>query len=69
MLRRLRRARVARAYTSDGGPARRGSWLQARTSLRRDLDGAWIARVVDPAPPLRARARKLAARTVKRVRG
>jgi peptidoglycan/xylan/chitin deacetylase (PgdA/CDA1 family) len=69
VLRRLRRARVARAYTSDGGPARAGSWLQARTSLRHNLDGEWIARVVDPAPPLRARARRLAARTVKRVRG
>jgi peptidoglycan/xylan/chitin deacetylase (PgdA/CDA1 family) len=40
VLRRLRLAEVTRAYTSDGGQARPGSWLQARTSLRHDLDAA-----------------------------
>lgn len=69
VLRRLRQARVTRAYTSDGGRARRGQWLQARNSLRHDVNAAWIGRVVDNAPPLPARARQLAARTVKRIRG
>jgi len=69
VLRRLRQAKVTRAYTSDGGRARPGSWLQARNSLRSDLDAGWIARVVHRAPPLPLRARRLAARTVKRVRG
>jgi len=69
VLRRLRRARVSRAYTSDGGRARPGSWLQPRNSLRHDMDADWIARVLDGRAPLPVRARKLAARTVKRVRG
>lgn len=65
---RLRRANVSRAYTSDGGRARPRTWLQARTSLRHDLDAAWIARVLDPRPsPVRV-ARGIAARTVKRWR-
>jgi peptidoglycan/xylan/chitin deacetylase (PgdA/CDA1 family) len=69
VLRRLRQARVDRVYTSDGGPARPDSWLQARTSLRRDLDAGWIARVLDRNPPAKIRARRIAARTVKRLRG
>ncbi len=69
VLRRLRQAKVTRAYTSDGGRARRGSWLQARNSLRRDMDAAWIRRVLNGTPPLPARARTLAARTLKRMRG
>lgn len=68
VLARLRRARVTRAYTSDGGRSRRGAWLQARTSLRHDLDAAWISSVLDGTPSLRTRARRLAARTVKRIR-
>lgn len=68
VLRRLRRAKVACAYTSDGGRARPGSWLQARTSLRHDLDSGWVDRALEP-PPLRTRGRRLAARTVKRLRG
>jgi peptidoglycan/xylan/chitin deacetylase (PgdA/CDA1 family) len=69
VLRRLRQARVARVYTSDGGPAHPDSWLQARTSLHRDLDAGWIARALDRNPPLKTRARRVAARTVKRLRG
>jgi peptidoglycan/xylan/chitin deacetylase (PgdA/CDA1 family) len=69
VLRRLRAAGVARVYTSDGGRARQDSWLQARTSLRSDLDSAWIGGVLDGTPPLPRRARQLAARTVKRLRG
>ena len=49
VLRRLRTAKVTCAYTSDGGRARRDGWLQARTSLRQDLDAEWIAKVLDAA--------------------
>jgi peptidoglycan/xylan/chitin deacetylase (PgdA/CDA1 family) len=69
VLRRLRAAGVTRAYTSDGGRARTDAWLQTRTSLRHDMDAAWIARVLDPNPPLIRRARGSAARAVKRLRG
>jgi peptidoglycan/xylan/chitin deacetylase (PgdA/CDA1 family) len=69
VLRRLRQARVTRVYTSDGGRARPGSWLQPRNSLRHNLDAAWIGRVLTGSPPLTLRARRLAARTVKRIRG
>jgi peptidoglycan/xylan/chitin deacetylase (PgdA/CDA1 family) len=68
VLRRLRRARVTRAYTSDGGRARPDAWLQARTSLRHDLDAAWISSVLDDTPPLRVRARRFVASAVKRIR-
>ncbi|WP_245719187.1 polysaccharide deacetylase family protein [Micromonospora rhizosphaerae] len=68
VLRRLRRARVACAYTSDGGRARPASWLQARTSLRHDLDVGWVTRAL-ASSPLKTRGRRLAARTVKRLRG
>jgi peptidoglycan/xylan/chitin deacetylase (PgdA/CDA1 family) len=69
VLRRLRRAGLARVYTSDGGRAEPHWWLQPRTSLRRDLDGTWIAGVLNGPPTVPARARKLAARTIKRLRG
>ncbi|HEY0636031.1 MAG TPA: polysaccharide deacetylase family protein [Pseudonocardiaceae bacterium] len=68
VLRRLRRAGVRRVYTSDGGPARPDAWLQPRTSLRRELDDAWIDDVLSGRPgPLR-RTRRAAARLVKRLR-
>lgn len=69
VLRRLRQANMARVYTSDGGRARPGSWLQARNSLHHDLDARWVHQVLDGEPAVRARARGLAARTIKRVRG
>lgn len=69
VLRRLRQVRADRAYTSDGGRARDGRWLQARNSLRNTLDAEWVRRVMLGAPSLPAHARQLAARTVKRVRG
>jgi peptidoglycan/xylan/chitin deacetylase (PgdA/CDA1 family) len=69
VLRRLRTANVTRVYTSDGGRARPDAWLQARTSLRSNIDSAWIARVIDGVPSLPRRARQIAARTVKRLRG
>jgi peptidoglycan/xylan/chitin deacetylase (PgdA/CDA1 family) len=68
VLRRLRRAGVTRAYTSDGGRARPDSWLQARNSLKHDLDAGWIRRVLDGRPPLGRRTAKLGMRLYKRVR-
>lgn len=68
VLRRLRMAGVTRAYTSDGGKARPGSWLQARNSLKHDLDDDWIRRVLDGGPSLARRAGKLGMRLYKRVR-
>ncbi|MEV7009743.1 polysaccharide deacetylase family protein [Streptosporangium sp. NPDC051022] len=69
VLGRLRRAEVTCAYNSDGGRANPDSWLQARNSLRHDIDAAWAPRVMDgtPSPPLRAR--RVAARAYKRLRG
>jgi peptidoglycan/xylan/chitin deacetylase (PgdA/CDA1 family) len=69
VLRRLRAAGVTRAYTSDGGRARPDAWLQARTSVRHDMDAAWIAQVLDPETSLTRRASRSAARAVKRLRG
>ena len=69
VLRRLRQAGVSRAYTSDGGPARRTSWLQPRTSLRRDMDTEWLRHVLHGPAALPVRARRLAARLAKRMRG
>lgn len=70
VLRRLRHSGVTRAYTSDGGRARPDSWLQARTSLRSTTtDSAWIENLLNGTPSVPRRARQLAARTVKRLRG
>jgi peptidoglycan/xylan/chitin deacetylase (PgdA/CDA1 family) len=69
VLRRLRDAKITRAYTSDGGRASPGTWLQARTSLRHDLDQAWIDQVLDGRPSVTGRARGAAARAFKRLRG
>ncbi|MFG1705615.1 polysaccharide deacetylase family protein [Nonomuraea sp. M3C6] len=69
VLGRLRKAGVTCAYTSDGGRAAPGSWLQARNSLRHDLDERWIRQVLDGRPPPAQRARKAAARLYKRARG
>jgi peptidoglycan/xylan/chitin deacetylase (PgdA/CDA1 family) len=69
VLSQLRKARVTRAYTSDGGRAVPGSWLQARNSLRHDIGVGWAHDVVSGTPPPRLRARRSAARIVKRLRG
>jgi peptidoglycan/xylan/chitin deacetylase (PgdA/CDA1 family) len=69
VLRRLRKAKARRVYTSDGGPARTGAWLQPRNSLRHDADVAWMRRVLDDRAPLSLKARRAAARAVKRTRG
>jgi peptidoglycan/xylan/chitin deacetylase (PgdA/CDA1 family) len=69
VLRRLRQAKVTRVYTSDGGVARPHSWVQPRNSIRHDLDEAWLTRTLDRRPTITARARKFAARQIKRRRG
>jgi peptidoglycan/xylan/chitin deacetylase (PgdA/CDA1 family) len=69
VLRLLREAGVTRAYTSDGGRATPDAWLQARTSVRQDMDAAWIARVLDPDTSLTQLARGTVVRAVKRLRG
>lgn len=68
VLRRLRAAGATRVYTSDGGPARAGAWLQPRTSLRAGLDAAWVRDVLRGSPGPARRARRLAAGVVKRWR-
>ncbi|WP_084145029.1 polysaccharide deacetylase family protein [Amycolatopsis jejuensis] len=65
----LRASGVQRVYTSDGGAARGDSWLQPRTSLRHDLDDAWIDDVLAGAPGIRRRARRTVAKFVKQWRG
>jgi peptidoglycan/xylan/chitin deacetylase (PgdA/CDA1 family) len=65
----LRRAKVTCAYTSDGGRARPDAWLQARNSLRNTIGPEWTREVLDCTPSLKLRARRVAARAVKRARG
>ncbi|ALG14070.1 polysaccharide deacetylase family protein [Kibdelosporangium phytohabitans] len=69
VLTRLRHAGASLVYTSDGGAAAPDSWLQARTSLRHDIDPSWTADVLAGQPGLRRSARRLAAGMVKRTRG
>lgn len=69
VLKRLRHAGVRRVLSSDGGPAKPSAWLQPRNSLRHDMDAAWLTAVVDGRPGPAQRARRLAARTAKRLRG
>lgn len=68
VLNRARQARVTRVYTSDGGRANPNSWLQARNSLRHDVGPEWTKRVLDGTPSMALRARRRAARVVKRMR-
>ncbi|PZG42307.1 glycosyl transferase [Spongiactinospora gelatinilytica] len=69
VLRRMRDAKITRAYTSDGGRARPGTWLQTRTSIGPDLDQDWLDRVLNGTPSVYGRARGSAARAFKRLRG
>jgi peptidoglycan/xylan/chitin deacetylase (PgdA/CDA1 family) len=68
VLTRLRRAGMTTVLTSDGGPARPDAWLRPRTSLRHDLTPEWLARALEPSPPISSKVRRAAARTVKRWR-
>jgi peptidoglycan/xylan/chitin deacetylase (PgdA/CDA1 family) len=69
VLERLKHAGASLVYTSDGGAASPQSWLQARTSLRHDIDPSWTADVLAGQPGLKRSARRLAAGLVKRTRG
>jgi peptidoglycan/xylan/chitin deacetylase (PgdA/CDA1 family) len=69
VLTRLRGAGASVVYTSDGGPANSKSWLQARTSLRHNIDPRWTADVLAGQPGVARQARRLAAGLVKRTRG
>jgi peptidoglycan/xylan/chitin deacetylase (PgdA/CDA1 family) len=69
VLRHLRRTGVTCAYTSDGGRAQPGSWLQPRTSLPADIGPGWVHSVLDGRPSWLLRTRRVAARAFKRVRG
>ncbi|MGQ0576442.1 MAG: polysaccharide deacetylase family protein [Pseudonocardia sp.] len=68
VLRRLRGRGARRVYTSDGGRARGDRWLQARTSLRHDCDGAGLAELLDGRPSPAASGRRAVAMLVKRAR-
>ncbi|WP_028652934.1 polysaccharide deacetylase family protein [Nocardioides halotolerans] len=65
----LRRTGASRVYTSDGGWARPGAWLQARTSIRADHGGDFPSRVMSHRPGPRRRLRGRAAQLAKRLRG
>jgi peptidoglycan/xylan/chitin deacetylase (PgdA/CDA1 family) len=69
VLRTLRRTGVTRVYTSDGGWARPGTWLQARTSIGAADGPDWPRRVMVDRPRLGRRTRSRAAQAVKRLRG
>ncbi|HTJ35969.1 MAG TPA: polysaccharide deacetylase family protein [Dactylosporangium sp.] len=69
VLARLRKAGVRRVYTSDGGRAQDDQWLQARNSIRHDLDANWIEDVLNGRGSPKVIARQFAARNVKRLRG
>lgn len=69
VLNRLRKAGMRLVYTSDGGRADPGDWLQPRNSIRHDLDAGWIRWVLDAKSAPSVIARRFAARNVKRLRG
>lgn len=66
VLRHLRGLGHERVYTSDGGPARPGAWLQARNTVHSDWDPR--AAVADVPEPLRTRVVRNAKRMAKRWR-
>jgi peptidoglycan/xylan/chitin deacetylase (PgdA/CDA1 family) len=69
VLNHLHRTGVRRAFTSDGGRAVPKSWLQARNSLRADMDPDWVHNVLDARQSPSLRARQVVARGFKRIRG
>jgi peptidoglycan/xylan/chitin deacetylase (PgdA/CDA1 family) len=69
VLRALRRTGATRVYTSDGGWARPGSWLQARTSIRADDGPDWVQRVMVDRPGIVEQGRRRAVGVAKRLRG
>jgi peptidoglycan/xylan/chitin deacetylase (PgdA/CDA1 family) len=69
VVRALRQTGATRVYTSDGGWARRGSWLQPRTSIRADDGPDWPRRVMIARPSLERRVRGRVLGVAKRLRG
>lgn len=67
VLGRLRRAGFRRVFTSDGGWASAGAWLQPRNTLREGDDGAAIERIA-AGDGLKASGVRTAKRLVKRWR-
>jgi peptidoglycan/xylan/chitin deacetylase (PgdA/CDA1 family) len=60
---------ATRVYTSDGGWARHGTWLQPRTSIHADDGPDWPHRVMVERPTLMRRARGRTLGLAKRLRG
>lgn len=69
VVRALHRSGATRVYTSDGGWARRGTWLQPRTSIHRSDGPDWPHRVMTTRPPFNRRARGRVLGVAKRLRG
>jgi peptidoglycan/xylan/chitin deacetylase (PgdA/CDA1 family) len=69
VIRTLRQTGVTRMYTSDGGWARTGAWLQPRNSIRTDHGPDWPLCVMAQRPSLRRQARARVAGVAKRLRG
>jgi peptidoglycan/xylan/chitin deacetylase (PgdA/CDA1 family) len=67
VLRTLRRTGYRRVYTSDGGHAAGGGWLQARNSVRSSDGAEWVAEIDAPPTPWRA-VLSTTKRTAKRLR-
>jgi peptidoglycan/xylan/chitin deacetylase (PgdA/CDA1 family) len=68
VLSHLRRHGYERVFTSDGGPARPGGWLQARTSLSKDDSPADVERMLNAGPATLATLSVQAKTLVKRWR-
>ena len=67
VLRALRGYGYDRVFTSDGGPAGAGDWLQARNSIQHGDGPSAVAQILS-APPLAARLGRQAKLAVKRWR-
>jgi peptidoglycan/xylan/chitin deacetylase (PgdA/CDA1 family) len=68
VLRDLKHAGMTRIYTSDGGPASAGAWLQARSSIHRGVTPDGIAALLDPDRSLGDTATRKAKQLIKRWR-
>jgi peptidoglycan/xylan/chitin deacetylase (PgdA/CDA1 family) len=66
VLRALRRAGLARVYTSDGGAAGAGAWLRPRNSVRAGMDLAAVRAILSGEEAFGRRLRRAAAMRWKR---
>ncbi|GAA3277840.1 polysaccharide deacetylase family protein [Dactylosporangium vinaceum] len=69
VLNRLRKAGMRLVYSSDGGQAHTGQWLQARNSVNKDTDAEWIRNTLAGRATPAVQARRMVARRVKKLRG